>query len=960
LNRGIPFKEIAMRLRPWFATLFALLAVGALGPARPFAGQGPPASAQDAAVPRLDHTTFTLKNGLKVIFSQDKRLPMVAVNLWYHVGPANEVPGRTGFAHLFEHMMFQGSKHVASDTHFKILEAAGASDINGTTDFDRTNYFETVPANQLELALWIESDRMGYLLDVLDQAALANQRDVVRNERRQSVENQPYGVAEEVLYQALYPQGHPYHGVVIGSHADLAAAQLGDVQQFFRQYYTPNNASLAIVGDFDPVAARRLVEKYFGPLKRGADVPKIAATTPPIAAEKRLTVSDTVQLPRVYMAWLTPAIFKPGDAEADLTADILGGGKSSRLYKALVYDKQIAQSVQASQESLILGSKFTIQATARPGHTAEELEGVINEELRRFVQQGPEASELERARNTLETRIITGLETLGGFGGKADRLNSYEHYLGTPDYLRQDLDRYRAATAPAVKAFAEQHLQPAKRVVLFAVPGEKKLATEPAAAPEPAAGAAQSVNQDEPWRKDTPKPGPVKAAQLPTPVQFTLPNGLTVILSERRELPVVSASLVFASGSGDNPADMPGLANFTAAMLDEGTKTRNALQISDEAARLGTVLLTGSTMDQTQISITSLAPQFGRALDLVADVALNPTFAAEEIERQRGSRLANLVAQKSNPGQIASRVMAAALYGPAHPYGYVELGTEASNKAIARDAMIAHWKRHLVPGNAALVVVGATSRRELEPLATKAFGGWTGTRATRTTLPAPRSTEAKLVIVDTPGAAQTQVRVASIGVPRATPDFEALEVVNTLLGGLFTSRINLNLREDKGYTYGAFSTFAARREPGPFFVGAGIRTDATAPAVTEIFKEIQKMKDVEVTRDELSLGRDSLVLSLPGRFETTGQAAGSFATLFVYDLGLDYYSRYMEKVLGIDAATAHTAAQKHLIPERMLVVAVGDRKKIEADMAKLNLGTIEYRDADGKVITGSGSGGAAR
>src|SRR4051812_32170727 len=299
-----------------------------------------PPSVAASTTPRLDYQTFTLANGLKVILSQDRRLPMVAVNLWYHVGPANEAAGRTGFAHLFEHMMFQGSKHVAADTHFKLLEGAGASGINGTTDFDRTNYFETVPSNELELALWIESDRMGYLLDVLDEKALANQRDVVRNERRQSLENQPYGVAEEALYQALYPGGHPYHGVVIGSHADLAASELNDVQQFFKEYYTPNNASLAIVGDFDPVAARRLVEKYFGTLKRGPEVPRITAKTPPITTEKRLTITDPVQLPRVYMAWITPAIFKPGDAEADLAADILGGGKSSRLYKTLVYDKQ--------------------------------------------------------------------------------------------------------------------------------------------------------------------------------------------------------------------------------------------------------------------------------------------------------------------------------------------------------------------------------------------------------------------------------------------------------------------------------------------------------------------------------------------------------------------------------------------------------------------------------------------
>jgi zinc protease len=355
-------------------------------------------------------------------------------------------------------------------------------------------------------------------------------------------------------------------------------------------------------------------------------------------------------------------------------------------------------------------------------------------------------------------------------------------------------------------------------------------------------------------------------------------------------------------------------------------------------------------MDLMQVSVTSLAAQFPRTLDLVADVTLNPTFPQEEVERQRASRLATLVSQKSNPGQIAARVMATALYGPAHPYGYVEIGTEASNKAMTRDAMVEYWKQHLVPGNAALVVVGAVSRKQLEALTAKAFAGWTGKAAAGNTLPAPRGTNAKLIIVDMPGAAQTEVRVASVGVPRSTPDFEALEVMNSLLGGLFTSRINLNLREDKGYTYGAFSTFVFRQEAGPFVVGAGVRTDATAPSVTEIYNEIRKMKDVQVTMDELTLGKDSLVRSMPGRFETTAQTVSSFATLFVYNLGLDYYSKYIERIGVLDAAGIHAAASKHLVPERMLVVAVGDRQKIEADLMKLNLGAAEVRDAEGNVV----------
>ena len=946
-----------MRVRQFtrFVFIAAITAAGASGLTLGAERQAKPPSAANAAVPRLEHQTFMLKNGLKVILSEDKRLPMVAVNLWYHVGPANEIPGRTGFAHLFEHMMFQGSKHVAADTHFKLLEAAGASDINGTTDFDRTNYFETVPSNELELALWIESDRMGYLLDVLDEKALANQRDVVRNERRQSLENQPYGVAEEALYQALYPAGHPYHGVVIGSHADLAASELNDVQQFFKEYYTPNNASLAIVGDFDPAAARRLVEKYFGTLKRGPEVPKITAQTAPIPSEKRLTVTDTVQLPRVYLAWLTPPIFKPGDADADLAADILGGGKSSRLYKTLVYDKQIAQSVQVTQESLILGSKFTIQATARPGHTAQELEDVINAEVMRLMQEPPASAEFERAQNTLESRIILGLETLGGFGGKADRLNSYEHYLHTPDYLAQDLQRYRDATPQSVKTFAETYLGRNKRVVVHAIPGDKKLPADPAASKsDKPAGTAQSVNADEAWRTAKPKSGPLKAAQFATPQQFTLPNGLTVIFSERRELPVVSATLVFGSGSGTNPPDQPGLANFSVAMLDEGTTTKSALQIADEAARLGATLTTSSSMDSSQVAVTSLSRQFPSALALVSDVVLHPTFPQEEVERQRASRLANLVSLKSNPGQVAQRVMAAAVFGPNHPYGYIETGTEASNKALTRDAMVGFWKQHIVPGNAALVVVGAVSRPELEKLVAQAFSEWTGKAPGRPTMPPPRQTDAKLIIVDTPGAAQTQLRIAGVGARRATPDFEATEVMNMVLGGLFTSRINLNLREDKGYTYGAFSAFAFRKEPGPFYAGSGVRTDATAPSVSEILTEIRKMRDVQVTVDELALGRDSLVRSLPGRFETSAQAAGSLSTLYVYQLGLDYYAQYVERLLGVDAASVQASARKYLLPEQLLVVAVGDRQKIESDLKNLKLGAIEYRDTDGTIVPSEG------
>ncbi len=442
----------------------------------------------DVALPTIKFEKYTLANGLVVILSEDHRLPLVSTNIWYHVGPANEIAGRTGFAHLFEHMMFEGSKHVPGNAHFRFLEAAGASDINGTTEFDRTNYFETLPANQLELALWLESDRMGYLPDKLDQASLTNQQDVVRNERRQSIENSPYGIVDEGVFHLLFPKSHPYYADVMGSHADIQAAKLEDVRNFFKLYYAPNNASLAIVGDFDPAQVKELVEKYFGPLKRGAPVPKIAVATPPITAERRAVIHDQVELPRVYMAWLTTPIFKPGDADADLAADILGGGKSSRLYKKLVYEKQIALDVSASQQSLTLGSVFEIVVTARPGHTAGEMEKAVDAELAAFRKSGPTTAELQRARNGTETGMIQGLEQLGGFGGVADRLNEYNHYLGDPGYFPKDVHRYDAVTTGSIRAFAEAQLKPTARVVVYGIPGKPDLWAGCAHAAESAKG----------------------------------------------------------------------------------------------------------------------------------------------------------------------------------------------------------------------------------------------------------------------------------------------------------------------------------------------------------------------------------------------------------------------------------------------------------------------------------------
>jgi zinc protease len=918
------------------------------------AAQKPPAKPAPLQVPELKFEKYKLDNGLEVILSEDHRLPMVAVNIWYHVGPANELPGRTGFAHLFEHMMFEGSKHVPGNTHFRLLEASGASDINGTTDFDRTNYFETLPANQLELALWLESDRMGYLPDQLDQASLSNQQDVVRNERRQSTENTPYGIVDEGVFHLLFPKEHPYYAEVIGSHADIQAAKLEDVRNFFKLYYAPNNASLAIVGDFDPAQAKQLVEKYFGPLKRGEDVPKIQAKTPPITSEKRAVIQDNVQLPAVYMAWLTSPIFKPGDAEAELAASILAGGKSSRLYHKLVYEKQIALDVDATQQSLILGSVFEIHATAKPGHTPEEIEKAINEEIAGLQKTGPTEAELARARNGRESRIIQRLETLGGFGGVADRLNTYNHYLGTPEFLAADIARYESATTAAVQVFAQTQLRANARVVVYGVPGKQDLGPEVPTPPTikkgegPAGG--EPVNQDAAWRAEQPKPGPARPLHLPVPVQFKLSNGLTVLYSERPGLPVVSANLIFHSGSGANPADKPGLAAMTAGMLQQGTATMTATQIADRVADLGATLNSGARIDSSTISVRSLSRSFPSGLALLGDLAQHPSFAKEELERQRSQRLAALVQEKDDPFSVAFRIIYSALYGPQTALGYPSSGTAESLKGITREDVQKYWEQNYHPNNAALIVTGNIKESELKALAEKAFGAWKpGT--TKDAVPGtPQATSSRLILVDKAGAPQTTTVCFLLGPERTTPDYVPLEVMNTELGGLFSSRINMNLREKHGYTYGAFSFLDYHRAASPFLAGGGIRTDVTAPAVSEIFNEVKRMRETLMTSEELSLSKDSIARSLPGRFETGPAATETFAEIFVYGLPLDYFSALPDKVNAVTAEQAQAAAQKYILPGKLVVLAFGDKAKIEGDLDKLNLGQKEVRDLDGNIV----------
>jgi zinc protease len=909
------------------------------------------AVAEKLTVPELKYEKYRLTNGLDVILLEDHRLPLVAVSIWYHVGPVNERPGLAGFAHLFEHMMFEGSGHIGEEGHFRRLEAAGASEINGTTDFDRTNYFETLPSNQLELALWLESDRMGFLLEKLDDAKLENQRDVVRNERRQSIEGQPYGLIQEELFHQLFPKDHPYYASVIGSHADIEAARLEDVREFFRLYYAPNNASLAIVGDIDPEKTRALVDRYFASLPAGPPVPAVQVKTPPITAERRVVISDQVELPRIYLAWLTDPIYTQEDGACDLIAKILGGGKSSRMYKSLVYEKRIAQDVIAQQYSLALGSVFTIEATAKPGFGLDEIEAAIDAEIDNFCRHGASDAEIERARNTYASAIIRGLENLGGFGGVADRLNQYNHFLGDPGYLARDLARYENATPAMLQELARTRLARSARVVIHGIPGAKVVDDVPRSTPGPetetvpAAAAPSAVTQD--WRHAVPPPGPPSPLMLPVPISFRLDNGLTVYLLEQHGLPIVSSNMVLLSGSDRNPPELPGLASYTADMLDEGTRLRSALEIAGDADRLGASLSTGSNMDASVVAFRSLKKDSDAVFALAADVLLNPEFPESELVRLRNDRLTQILQQKDNPNTLAARQLYLELYGPQHPYGHIELGTEAANRAIVREDLFRYWRNGYSPAIAALIVAGDVTEEEVRQLAGKHFGAWTGAGLHPLPPPVQANPRKCIIIVDKPASPQTVLRVGQIGIERAHPDYVSTTVLNAALGGLFSSRINANLREKHGFTYGASSTFVYRRGPGPFLIGTSVRTDVTAPAVTEILYEIDQIRTADILPDELAAARDSIARSLPGMFETTPQGAATIGQLFVHNLPLDYYRHLPDQIDGLSAADIRQAAERHLRPGEMTVVAVGDLRTIREPLEKLHFGPVVCLDVDG-------------
>src|SRR6266566_4602636 len=806
---------------------------------------------------------FVLDNGLTVIVHEDHKAPIVAVNLWYHVGSKNERPGKTGFAHLFEHLMFGGSEH-APGRYIDAMERIGATDLNGTTNPDRTNYFENVPTSALDLTLWMESDRMGHLLGALDQKTLDLQRGVVQNEKRQG-ENQPYGVTRQLITQNTYPAGHPYSWTTIGEMADLDAASMKDVQEWFKTYYGPSNVVLVLAGDIDLKTAKEKAEKYFGDIPAGPPVAHQEAWIAKMTGTHRQKVQDRVPQARIYKIWNIPEY---GNADADyldLVSDVLSTGKTSRFYKRLVYDDQIATNANAFVALSEIGGQFRVQATARPGQDLAQVEKELDEELARFLREGPTVEELQRVKTEYAANFIRGIERIGGFGGKSDRLAQSQVFRGKPDAYKESLKRVQDATAEDLKAAANRWL--ADGVYALEVHPFPQFKTA-------------STGAD---RSKAPATGTPPDLKLPKLQRTTLSNGLKVILAERHEVPLVNLWMTADAGYAADQFAAPGTASMTSSLLDGGTSTRTALQISDQLAMLGAELRAYSNLDLSIVQLSSLTAKLDPSLDLFADVVLHPSYPETEVKREQKLVLAGIDREQHTPATLALRVLPALLYGPGHPYGnpLTGSGTKESVAKLTREDLVKFHDTWLRPNNSTLSAVGDITLKEVTPKLEKLFAGWkSGSVPAKNVKTVAVAAKSAVYLIDKPGALQSVIIAGVVAPPRGNPQEIAIEAMNNSLGGMFGARLNMNLREDKHWSYGARTVVRDARSQRPFYAVAPVQTDKTKEALVEMNKEFRGIVgDHPVSADELAKIQANETLKLPGSRETEDSVGRSIIDL---------------------------------------------------------------------------------
>jgi zinc protease len=920
------------------ATLAGLTLVGQTPAGREAAV---PAPAFDRAAFEIAHQKFVLPNGLTLLVHEDHSVPVVGVNLWYHVGSRNEQRGKTGFAHLFEHFFFNGSEHHPGGFR-EAMDDLGANNRNGTTSSDRTNFFEDVPVSALERTLYLEADRMGFLAKQINKEMLERERGVVQNEKRQG-ENQPYGRVFERVVEKMYPASHPYSWSTIGSMADLNAATLEDVQDWYRNYYGPNNCVLSLAGDVTAERALELVTKYFGGIPPGPPLTRSDQWVPALTANIREQMDDRVPQARIYRLYHAPAWRSAEIQPLELFASVLSGSRSARLDRRLVYEQELTTTVTADVDKSEIAGLVIVTATVKDGVDPVRVEQEMDRVIGDLVRQGPTEAELQRARSRILAAFARGAERLGGFGGRSDILAESMTYDGAPDGYLTRLERIARATAADVRAASQRWLEaPHYTLVVKPFPALQPTRTTLDRTVVPAIGAPPDVS-------------------FPAVQRATLSNGLNVLLLERHTTPLVNMTLAVDAGYAADTAERAGAASLALDLLDDGTTTRDTFRISDDLDAIGAQIVTGSSLDLSFVRLRALSRNLAPSLDIFADVVLHPAFPQDMVDLAKRRRLAQIGQEKAQPVPVAQRVVPMLLFGSSHAYGNPLTGSgfERTVNALTRDDLVKWHRDWFYPNNATVIVAGDTTLAAVVPALERAFSVWQkGQPPAKQIRPVPATAGRRVYLIDKPGAPQSVIVAAHVSNVGGTPEDLAIETVMMNFGGLATSRLNRNLRLDKHWSYGTQGVLTAARGQRPFMVIAPVQTDKTRESIVEVQKELREIAGERPIRgEEFASIMRTQTLSLPGRFATLAALEGAATQLLNFRYADDYFSTYARRVQTLTEANLAAAAKTFIHPTDVIWVIVGDLAQVEKGIRELDLGDIVRVDGDGRPVDGTAARG---
>ncbi|OWK29751.1 M16 family metallopeptidase [Sphingomonas mucosissima] len=880
---------------------------------------------------------FTLTNGLRVVVHTDRKAPVVAVSVWYDVGSKHEPAGKTGFAHLFEHLMFNGSENAPGD-FFEPLKQVGATDLNGTTYFDRTNYFETVPAAALEQALYLESDRMGWLTGAISQAVLDEQRGVVQNEKRQG-DNEPYGLVSYKLIEGVFPKGHPYGHSTIGSMADLDRASVQDVKDWFRDHYGPNNAVLVLAGDIDVPTARRLTEKYFGAIKPGPKSVAPQAAVPALAQPRNEVMKDRVAAPLVVKSWPVPGLNDAAAPALEVAAAVLGGLASSRFDNALVKGDKTAVQVSASYSDFAQVGTFTIQALVRPDVDPAIVSRRLDELVAEFIRNGPTADEVQRTLTSTISRRLGGLEAVGGSGGKAVALAEGALYSNDPGFYKKQLAALALQTPASVKA-AVQHWLKRPSYSLTVVPGDRD-AYEEAQVPPPAEQAPAPDVAAKGTREPMPAVGDVGALAFPKVERARLSNGVELVYAQRTTVPVTQMVASFDAGAAADVADKLGTQSMTLAMIDEGTARLNSIQLAEAKERLGLDIFTGSSADRTTVSFRAPSANLAPALDLWADLLRAPSFPDSELARVRAQMLTQIAQEQTDPEGIEQRIAPPILYGPSHPYAKNQgSGDAKAVAALTRADLVAFHRAWLRPEKAKVFVVSDRPLAEVQAGLNRVLAGWKGEGTAGTKLflkdrPAPTP---RIVLADRPNSPQSRISGLLRTGMRGTDDLLPVITANDALGGDFLGRINMDLRETKHWSYGAYGGFGRHAEEASYQLRAPVQADKTGASIAAMRTEMAAfVGDRPMTQAEFQRTITGATRSLAGNFETSRAVLSAMQANDLYRRPDDYYGTITQRYRAMTRDQLNGAIRSVIDPNRFVWIVIGDAKTVRPQLDSLGL-----------------------